>query len=325
MLNQQDSLEFRNARVRSLLRGIWGQVTGQSTSLLAWDDVRDKLGVRGLIRRGVQNIPVAQIVGSVGRYRDFDNVFLPRSNAMSDRWRKINRAFYDDISLPPVVVYKVGDAYFVLDGNHRVSVAREHNVEYLDAEVLEASVRAPITAADLQDINADDLILLGEYESFLNRTRLDQLRPDQNLRFTIGGAYDRLIEHIAVHRYYMDLEQKRHITEDEAVTDWYDKVYMPIITAVRKDGILKEFADRTESDLYLWIIDHQHYLRENSGDDSVAADAAAHDYADRFGAKPPLERIQAALSGLFREVLHVAPEPISDAVAETKPEDKPYL
>ena len=154
-------------------------------------------------RRGVQTVRIDLIVGSVGRYKDFDNAFLPTKNTLVDRWRKINRAFYDDVSLPPVTLYKVGSVYFVLDGNHRVSVAREHGVVYLDAEVFEASTRVPLTAADVVD--ADNLEVLGDYAQFLERTHLDQLRPDQHIRFTIGGAYERLIEHIAVHRYFMGL------------------------------------------------------------------------------------------------------------------------
>lgn len=292
-----DGQDFRRARARSFLRGMWGLLSGKNTQLMAWDDVRDKLGLRGLIRRGVQPVPVAKIVGSVGRYRDFDNAFLPVKNTLGDRWRKINRAFYDDVSLPPVTLYKVGDAYFVLDGNHRISVAREHNVEYLDAEVFEAATRVPLTVDDIVD--ADNLEVLGEYAQFLERTQLDQVRPEQNIRFTIGGAYDRLIEHIAVHRYFMGVEQKRPIGEDEAVRDWYDNVYMPVIEAVREDDILKDFPGRSESDLYLWIIDHQHYLRENCQDCDVDADTAAASYVEKYGEKSPLERVQHALSTML--------------------------
>jgi hypothetical protein len=154
-----------------------------------------------------------------------------------------------------------------------------------------------VTARDI--IDADNLEVLGEYAHFLERTRLDQLRPDQNLRFTIGGAYDRLIEHIAVRRYFMGLDLQRDIAEDEAVADWYDTVYMPIIQSVRDDAILKEFPDRTESDLYLWIVDHQHYLRANCEDCDVDADVAASDYAERFGEKSPLERMQQVVSQIM--------------------------
>lgn len=304
-----DTYEFKRARTRSFLRGIWGTLSGRNTQLLAWDDVRDKLGLRGLIRRGVQTVPIDLIVGSVGRYKDFDNAFLPTKAALVERWRKINRAFYDDVSLPPVTLYKVGDVYFVLDGNHRVSVARDHGVAYLDAEVFEASTRVPLTAADVVD--ADNLEVLGDYAQFLERTHLDQLRPDQNIRFTIGGAYDRLIEHIAVHRYFMGLDLHRPVGEDEAVIDWYDNVYKPVIQAVREENVLGDFPGRTESDLYLWIIDHQHYLRENCQDCDIDADQAAADYAEKYGEKPPLERMRRALAHVIHAVvpaLEGAPE-----------------
>lgn len=289
----QDQLDFRNARTRHFLRAAWGLLAGHTTRLMAWDDVRDKLKLRGLIDRGVQSVPLDKIVGSVGRYRDFDDQFLPIQNNIGDRWRKVNRAYYDDISLPPIKLYKVGEVYFVLDGNHRVSVAREHGATFIDAEVEEAMTRVPVTE---QDIDGDTLEMLGEYQDFLERTRLDKLRPEQHIRMSVAGGYKRLLEHIAVHRYYMGLEQKRDISEDEAVSDWFDNVYSPIMQAVREHNILADFPHRTESDLYLWVIDHQHYLRENTrqegGDvDDVDVDAAATDLADRYSEKPMMKRV----------------------------------
>ena len=295
-LMPQDQLDFSSARTRSFLRSMLGLVAGRENKLMAWDEVKDKLRLRGLITRGIQTVPIDKIVGSVGRYHDFDSAFLPTKNALSLRWRKINRAFYDDISLPPVKLYKVGDVYFVLDGNHRISVARGHGATYIDAEVSEAITRVPPTA---DDINADTLAILGEYSDFLERTHLDKLRPDQNIRFSIGGGYERLIEHIAVHRYFMGLDLKRDIDEDEAVIDWYDNVYMPIVKAVREANILKHFPGRTEADMYLWIIDHQHFLKEGCGCD-VSPEYAAADYAEQFGSKPAFKRAQEMLGRLVR-------------------------
>src|SRR5690349_581715 len=94
----QDQFDFRNARRKSFLRSVWSLISGQNTKLTAWDEVRDKLKLRGLIYRGMQTVPVDRIVGSVGRYRDFDNDFLPTQNQSGDRWRKINRAFYEDVN-----------------------------------------------------------------------------------------------------------------------------------------------------------------------------------------------------------------------------------
>lgn len=291
----QDQLDFSGARTKHFMRAMLGLVSGRKSELMAWDAVKDKLKLRGLVARGVQTVPIDKIVGSVGRYHDFDNAFLPTKNALSQRWRKINRAFYEDVSLPPVKLYKVGDVYFVLDGNHRVSVARGHGASYIDAEVSEAITRVPPTA---DDINADSLAILGEYAEFLERTQLDKLRPEQNIRFSIGGAYQRLIEHIAVHRYFMGLDLKRDINEDEAVIDWYDNVYMPIVNAVREENILKEFPGRTEADLYLWIIDHKHFLREECGCE-ISPDQAAADYAEQFAPRPPLKRVQTAVGQLM--------------------------
>jgi hypothetical protein len=313
-----DTIDFRRARTKGFLRKVWSLVTREDTDLMAWDDVRTKLHLRGFIHRGMQTVPMAKIVGSVGRYRDFDNAFLPVQEQSSSRWRKINRAFYKDISLPPVNLYKVGDVYFVLDGNHRVSVAREHGVQYIDAEVQEAIMRVPVTA---DDIDADALELLGEYEEFLERTRLDALRPEQNIRFSIGGGYARLVEHIAVHRYFMGLDLKRDIGADEAVIDWYDNVYMPIVEAIRKECILEEFPRRTEADLYVWVIDHKHYLKEECGCD-VAPEEAATDYMEQFGERPALRRMQDAIGSIVSAVLPHS-ERESEMATETREAEAP--
>jgi len=286
----QDNMDFRRARSKSLMRRVWGALSGRRTNLLPWEQVRDKLKLRGLIRRGTQTVPIAKIKGSVGRYRDFDNAFLPTNDGVGYRWRKINRAFYKETSLPPVSLYKVGDVYFVLDGNHRISVAREHGVKFIDAEVQEAVTPVPVTA---DDMNSASLTLLGEYAEFLERTRLHVLRPDQNIRFSASGGYARLTDHIAVHRYFMGLERRREVSEDEAVADWYDNLYMPTVEAIRKTGALPNFPGRTEADLYLWIMDHRHFLKEQYGRD-VSPEQATADYARQYAEKSRLHGAQQA-------------------------------
>jgi hypothetical protein len=257
--NAQDRADFGAARLKAFFRSVLAFLRGQHNDLLSYDAVREKLRVGGPIYRGLRTVPVKNIVGSVNRYRDFDRAFLPTQTFTADRWLQINRAFYLDVSLPPVVLYKVGEVYFVVDGNHRVSVAREKGQEYIEAEVRECAVRVPVTP----EITADDLEELGVKVNFLERTTLDKLRPDSQLDLTILGGYERLLEHIAVHRYYMGLDFKRDIADEEAVTHWYDQVYMPLVEAIRKTGVLEKFPNRTETDLYLWVIDHQHYLRES--------------------------------------------------------------
>jgi len=276
----QAQADFRRARLRAFLREARAALGGQPNRLLSWEDAREHLRVGGQVYRGLRTVPLEKVVGSVNRYRDFDRSFLPTQDHTAHRWRSISRAFYDDVSLPPVKLYQVGDAYFVLDGNHRVSVARERGQMFIDAEVIEAQTRVPVEA----DLDAGDLEIKGEYAEFLERTRLDELRPDQRIEFTIGGGYRRLLEHIAVHRYFMGLEQERFIPEEEAVCDWYDHLYLPLVRIIREKKILKEFPGRTEADLYLWIMDHQHFLRERFGPE-VETEAAAEHFADRYSTR----------------------------------------
>jgi hypothetical protein len=149
----------------------------------------------------------------------------------------------------------------VVDGHHRVSVAREQGQLEIEAEVRECATRVNITA----DIKPEDLEILESKVEFLERTNLDDLIPQANIKLTIPDGFERMLEHIAVHRYFMGLDLKRDISEQEAVVDWYDRVYLPIIQVIRDTNILNEFPGKTEGDLYLWVQDHQHYLAEVEG------------------------------------------------------------
>jgi len=231
-------------------------LTGRRNQLLSYDDVREKLRLGGPIYRGVQTVALDKIVGSVNRYNDFDRAFLPTQTHTASRWQRVSRAWYDEVSLPPVLRYQVGDIYFVVDGHHRVSVAREQGQAYIDAEVRECHVKVPVTP----DLDPDDLEELGTKVLFLERTGLDYLRPQAEITVTILGGYDRMLEHMAVHRYFMGLDFQRDVSENEAVEHWYDTVYLPVVQVIRESGVMRAFPRRTEADFYLWAMDHRHYL-----------------------------------------------------------------
>jgi hypothetical protein len=224
----------------------------------------------------VQTIRLDQVAGSLNRYHQFDRAFLPTQDDNASRWQRVSRAFYEDISLPPVVLYKVGQVYFVVDGHHRVSVAREQGQEFIEAEVRECATRVDITP----ELKPEDLEILGEKVNFLERTRLDSLRPKAKIRLTVPDGFDRMLEHIAVHRYFMGLDLQRDISEEEAVTHWYDTVYLPIVKVIRSSKILKDFPGKTEGDLYLWALDHQHYLAEQEGQSLQPPRQAARDFIE---------------------------------------------
>jgi hypothetical protein len=281
--SEQARADFQRARFKAFVNRVWGTLSGQRTMLLSYDEIKEKLRIGGPIYRGVQTVPVEQIAGSLNRYHEFDRVFLPASDKLAPRWQSVNRAFYEEISLPPVVLYKVGQVYFVVDGHHRVSVAREQGQIYIEAEVRECATRVNLTP----DIRLEDLEILGSKVNFLERTGLDTLRPSANIKVTIPDGFDRMLEHIAVHRYFMGIDWKRDISEEEAILHWYDNVYLPVISVIRDTDILKEFPGKTEADLYLWVLDHQHYLEAEEGKPLQPPETAARLFVDREVKKPP--------------------------------------
>ena len=248
--------DFAHARFKAFLNRIINSVEGQPTTLLSYDDVKEKLHLGGPIYRGMKTVDVKKIVGSLNRHHQFDRAFLPLEDQIANRWQNIDRAYYQEVNLPPVILYKVGEVYFVVDGHHRVSVAREQGQEFIEAEIRECSTLVNINP----DLKPEDLEILGEKVDFLERTHLDRIRPKANIKLTIPDGFERLLEHIAVHRYFMGLDQQRDISDEEAVAHWYDKVYRPIIRTIRSSQILKEFPGKTEADLYLWVLDRQRFL-----------------------------------------------------------------
>ena len=178
-----------------------------------------------------------------------------------------------DIVLPPIEVYQIGDAYFVLDGNHRVSVAKEKGMTLIDARVVELHTTVPLGPGT----DRTELLHLAECARFLEQTNLDKLRPGSCIEFSTLGRYDVLIEHISAHRWYMGIEQDRPVSWEEAVLDWYDTLYTPLVKIIEEQNILDEFPRRTAADLYLWIMDHRYYLSQEQGRE-VGAQTAALSY-----------------------------------------------
>jgi hypothetical protein len=264
--------DFNAARTKAVFRELLALLTGRPNKLLAYDEVREKLRLGGPIYRGVQTVPLRQIVGSVNRYTEFDRAFLPLQTHTAKRWQRVNRAWYEDVSLPPILLYQVGAVYFVVDGNHRVSVAREQGQAFIDAEVRECQVKVPVTP----DLQPEDLV------EFLERTGLDRLRPQANLAITILGGYERLLEHIAVHRYFMGLDFKRDISDAEAVEHWYDTVYLPVVAVIRQSGLMRAFPSRHEGDFYLWVMDHRHYLVSQGKADLIEPGQAAEEFVQQY-------------------------------------------
>ncbi len=253
--------DFRRARSQADLKELISRFTGEQTQLLSFDEVKQMLRLQSSAEIGLRDIPLDSIVGSVGRYTDFTRDFLPRREIRPERWARVKTAASGLVGLPPIEVYKIGDIYFVKDGNHRVSVARQLGAQSIQAYVTEVQTNITLTP----DTSPDDLILKAEYAMFLEKTMLDQLSPKPDLSTTVPGQYQVILEHIDVHRYYLGLEYKRDIPYKEAAKHWYEAIYLPVVETIRKQGILRHFPYRTETDLYLWIAKHRAELEEQLG------------------------------------------------------------
>jgi hypothetical protein len=217
-------------------------------------------------------VPLDKIVGSVGRYRDFDRAFLPRKRIVSERWQRIAALYLNPYSegIPPIEVYKVGGSYFVKDGNHRVSVARQLKFKEIEAYVWEYVNPVPGVRSS---VDLDTLITESERQDFLAQTRLDDLRPNHNIRLTLPGGYTKLLRQIA---HCQDVLQKidgEPISYEDAVTGWYDLTYETAILLIKKACVLDLFPNRTEADFYVWITQHQRELRRRYGRQVMLQDA----------------------------------------------------
>lgn len=258
----QSESEFNHARVQAFLQMFMGLLRGRNMHLLSFNEIAQKLRLKESIYRGLQDIPVDHIVGSTGRYEDFTRHFLPRTSDKRDkeRWRQIYTRAVTGKGFPPIDVYKIDQVYFVKDGNHRVSVARDLGWDTIQAYVTEL----PSSISLEPDVDRDDLMLKEECAYFLEQTQLDKTRPKSkyHINFSEPGGYQRLLRHIELHRYLMQQDKKQIISLPQAAADWYDNVYLPIVDAVRQMDVIKYFPGRSESDLYEWLIRHQAELRE---------------------------------------------------------------
>ncbi len=257
MFDNMARQDFKRAFNRASLRNILSRLTGADNRLLPYDEVRARLPMRGQHYIGLRQVEIDKIVGSMGRYNDFDRAFLPIQNRTMERWVNIDKAQYSDIVLPPVELVKIGDIYFVKDGNHRVSVARERGQAFIDAYITEVDTPIKLTA----DIKIDDLSSKEKLADFMLKTGLHLLHPEAEIELSDPDLYEILLEHIDTHRWYLGIEQKKDVPYETAVDSWYNNVFLPLIKEIRDQNLPKSFPGYTDADLYVWIMEYQKYLR----------------------------------------------------------------
>ncbi len=293
--------DFQRARQGAALESFFAQLTGKSAQLLPFAEISEQLHAGEGTPQGLQQIPLDAIVGSVGRYGDFTRSFLPRRGSGEERWARVRAAFNAVEQMPPISVYRLGKSYFVLDGNHRVSVARMLGASQIAAYVTDVPLRVPLTP----DMGPDQVICSAQYMEFLQDTRLDELRPEAELTVTAPGQYRILRGQIARHWAWLKQEQGEDVPFARAVSGWYDDIYGPLVQVIRRRGLLRHFPSRTETDLYAWMVRHRDELEQELGWEIDSA-YAARDLVEEFSPRP--QEMLTRVRQRMREA--ITPEPL---------------
>jgi hypothetical protein len=288
--------DFRSARRKAAMEQIMSRLQSRSPDLLSYEDVRNKLHAVELSGQTLREVPLDAIVGSVGRYSDFTRSFLPRSDSDRGRWARIKSIAEGLTGLPPIEVYQIGEAYFVKDGNHRVSVAREIGSASIQAYVTKVQTEVPLDP----DVQPDDLIIKAEYADFLEHTGFKRIRPQAELQLTAPGQYPKLEAHLQGHKRFLESESEHPVPLHEAAADWYDNRYLPVVNEIRDRGVLRDFPDRTEADLYLWVSEHRDSL-ETRFEQEIPPGVAAENLAASYSPRP--KRIFKRLSSRLLDAL----------------------
>ncbi|MBN1679876.1 MAG: acetylxylan esterase [Anaerolineae bacterium] len=299
-------MKWDRARRRAFMQRVYSSLglIKQPLDLLSFQDVQAKLRLNQSSYRGLQQVPLDQIVGSVGRYHDFTRSFLPLVEGDSGRWRRIAALQAQAGGLPPVELYRVGDAYFVKDGNHRVSVANQFGAKAIEAYVWEYETQVGGLSAT-GDI--DELIVKAEYRAFLDRTRLDIMRPEQNIVLTEPGRYPDLELEIELFRTNLEQIDEEERSYEDAATAWYDLVYTITNDVIEESNVLDFFPGRTAGDLYAWTSRHRRELREKYGDKVSLHEAVTRFIEDR--PRPLVGRVvQSVASSVAGLVQSLTPE-----------------
>jgi hypothetical protein len=271
---------FSKAHRKEVYRRLARVVRGAPPAPLpSFTDLRNRLHLFQQSYGGLQTIEVDKIVGTVDRSDDFDRDFLPRSPKSRQRWEQLERA-YPSLGFPPISVYKVNDIYFVIDGNHRVALAKQKRAEFIDAEVTE--IRSDIEIDE--NIDFEKVIYLQQARRFMQQSGLERSRPTARIDFTRPQSFGELLDVVKVHGYDLMIEQDKVLQPHEIAADWYDGVYLPAVESIRWEKLRELEPGSTEGDLFLWISQrrrrHAPTLGEQTLDD--AADEAAAEQERRI-------------------------------------------
>ena len=272
LFSLQTDEDFNKAHSKALFNEIQHFLNPEEATLISFSEVKSLLKPKDEIYVGLKTIPIDKIVGSEGRYKDFDNRFFPKSGFLRERWKHVDAAQYESIILPPIKVYELGGLYFVRDGNHRVSVAKARGIEFIDAEIVSLQSEIKLKPAYTLKSMIKEIISY-EKRVFYTETNFGDITDFWTLDFTSTGQYDIIYNHILTHKGYIEKKRGSEMSTADALMSWFQDVYLPIIKAIDDRRVMRYFRQHTKSDLYVWIMRYWEELREKFGDDVRLDDA----------------------------------------------------
>lgn len=271
--------DFTKAKRKAKFQGILSTLSWKNNDLLSFYEVTSIIKPKSETYLGMRTIPVSKIIGSEGRYHDFSSAFFPKREQLRARWCSVDSAVINDVILPPISVYSLGGYYFVRDGNHRVSVAKAQGVEFIDAEVVELDTEIPLKPGlSMKELKAK--VVEYERNTFISQYKPSYL-PMGDIVFTTPGSYPEMVNHILVHKYYINQKIDHEISFEEAAKSWYVNVYSPIVKEIRAEHLLAAFPGQSEGDMYMWLV--RRWDEYKRSDSSISAADAVRKAGDESG------------------------------------------
>ena len=264
--DQDAQTDFSRARRRHQLASLAARLRREPDDvdlILPFDEVVAALGRRGERRLGRQVIDLDSIVGTVDRSRrEFDRSFRPTSQRVRRRWQGIATAMRRGADMPPIDVYRVGDLHFVIDGHHRVSVARQLRLEKIEANVTEILTEV---GAD-QGISPSDLPLKSHERLFFERVPLPAPMRER-IKLANGFDYAGLAEGVEAWGFRLMQARREFLTREQVAEAWYREEYEPVTEMMREAGLC---GRGTETEAYARVVSLRYLLlRTHDWDDEV--------------------------------------------------------
>jgi hypothetical protein len=223
-------------------------MTLSSMGLLPFAEVQRRLGLTSQTYSGVRPIPIDRILGSLDRTVDFDRDFRPRSDHLSARLRGLRDA-YPNGDYPPISMYEVGGAFFVVDGHHRVALSRELGTRFIDADIVCLCTEYEINS----DVDVLTLVHTQEHDRFTRESGLQTARPGARFELLRPDAYAALLGVVQAFAYRLSRQAGRLLEPGETAAEWFATEYLPAVAATHEVGLNKRYAYQTDADLFLWI------------------------------------------------------------------------